>query len=143
MLDTKVIGDRLRELRIRRGMTQDEVAEAVYVSRQAVSGWEKGLALPSISSCILLLDLYHTDLDDLLCLERKSETSALYQDILSGRITLIPSEHMWRMSPAQREQILIRISCGSITVNREELMPYLSKDEQVFLCRRKEDGDEH
>ena len=82
MLDTKVIGDRLRELRIRQGMTQDEVAEAVYVSRQAVSGWEKGLALPSISSCILLLDLYHTDLDDLLCLERKSETSALYQDIL-------------------------------------------------------------
>ena len=82
MLDTKVIGERLRCLRTKKGLTQDEVADAVYVSRQAVSGWEKGLTLPSISSCILLLDLYDTDLDELLCLKKKNDSSLLLQEIL-------------------------------------------------------------
>ena len=143
MLDTKVIGERLRCLRINKGLTQDEVAEAVYVSRQAVSGWEKGLTLPSISSCILLLDLYDTDLDDLLCLKKKSDSSLLYQEILEGKTVFIPAEHMWQMSPDQREQILSRIACGQIMVNMDELMPYLSKEERIYISDRKESSDEY
>ncbi len=143
MLDTKVIGERLRCLRTKKGLTQDEVADAVYVSRQAVSGWEKGLTLPSISSCILLLDLYDTDLDELLCLKKKNDSSLLLQEILDGKTVFVPAEHMWQMSPSQREQILDRISCGQITVNMDELMPYLSKEERIYISDRKECSDEH
>ncbi len=142
MLDTKVIGERLRYLRTKKGLTQDEVAEAVYVSRQAVSGWEKGLTLPSISSCILLLDLYDTDLDELLCLKKKSDSNLLYQEIIEGKKVFIPAEHLWQMSPDQREQILNRVFSGQITVNMDDLMPYLSKEEQIYISGRKEDSDE-
>ena len=42
--------EKLVQLRKSRNMTQDELAEALYVSRAAVSKWESGRGLPSIDS---------------------------------------------------------------------------------------------
>ncbi|MBR0230036.1 MAG: helix-turn-helix transcriptional regulator, partial [Erysipelotrichaceae bacterium] len=42
MLDTQKIGLNLRRLRVENGLTQDMVAERLFVSRQAVSNWEQG-----------------------------------------------------------------------------------------------------
>ncbi len=71
MLDTHKIGLNLRRLRIENGLTQDMVAEKLFVSRQAVSSWEQGNSLPTIDSCLLLLEVYDTDLDTLLCLKKR------------------------------------------------------------------------
>ena len=73
MLDTRKVADKLRELRETSGMTQSQVAEALFVSRQAVSSWETGNTMPSIESCILLLDIYDVSLEELLCLQKKEE----------------------------------------------------------------------
>lgn len=48
------------------GMTQEQVAEAVGVSRQAVSKWENGTAEPSTSNLLALARLYGVDLNELL-----------------------------------------------------------------------------
>jgi transcriptional regulator with XRE-family HTH domain len=42
------IGDRLRRVRVARGLSQEDVAEASEVTRAAVSQWEKGIALPQM-----------------------------------------------------------------------------------------------
>ena len=47
-------------------MTQEQVAEAVGVSRQAVSKWENGTAEPSTSNLLALARLYGVDLNELL-----------------------------------------------------------------------------
>ena len=71
MLDTKKIGTNLKTLRMENGLTQDMVAEKLFVTRQAVSSWEQGNSLPTIDSCLMLLEVYNTDLETLLCLEKR------------------------------------------------------------------------
>lgn len=46
--------------------TQEEVAEEIGVSRQAVAKWESGETIPDIVNCDALAQLYHVDLDELL-----------------------------------------------------------------------------
>ncbi len=61
------LDEKLVRLRKEKGLTQLELAEAVKVSRQAVSKWESGGAVPSTENLIFLCGLYEISLDDLLC----------------------------------------------------------------------------
>lgn len=58
--------NQLKLMRTRKGLTQEQVAEQVGVSRQAVAKWEKGESLPDIESCVYLADLYGVPLDMLV-----------------------------------------------------------------------------
>lgn len=60
------LGEALRDCRQQSGMTQEYVAEALGVSRQAVSKWETGAAEPSTSNLLALAKLYGIDPGDLL-----------------------------------------------------------------------------
>lgn len=58
--------EKLARLREQNNMSQFEVAEALYVSRQAVSRWETGRAKPSTEKLIALSRLYGVPLDELV-----------------------------------------------------------------------------
>ena len=60
------LGEVLKEYRQQSGMTQEYVAEALGVSRQAVSKWETGVAEPSTSNLLALAKLYGVDPGELL-----------------------------------------------------------------------------
>ncbi|NLM97127.1 MAG: helix-turn-helix domain-containing protein [Halanaerobiaceae bacterium] len=60
------IAANLRFLRNRNGLSQEEVAEKIGVSRQAVAKWENGDSLPDILKCEALADLYDVSLNDLV-----------------------------------------------------------------------------
>ena len=60
------ISERLKEARQNTGMTQEQVAEKIMVSRVTVSHWENGKSLPDIVSLISLSDLYSISLDELV-----------------------------------------------------------------------------
>lgn len=57
---------RLKIYRKQSGYTQEDIAEKLGVSRQAVAKWERGESLPDIESCIKLADLYETTVDILV-----------------------------------------------------------------------------
>ena len=57
---------KLQELRRRKGLTQEELAEALYVSRTAISKWESGRGLPSIESLKAISKYFSISLDELL-----------------------------------------------------------------------------
>ena len=57
---------KLQELRKQRGLTQEELAEALYVSRTAVSKWESGRGYPSIDSLKEIAKFFSVTIDDLL-----------------------------------------------------------------------------
>ncbi len=56
----------LKLYRKQSGMTQEQVAEKLGVSRQAVAKWESGESLPDIENIIALSDLYGTSVDFLV-----------------------------------------------------------------------------
>ena len=60
------LGEVLKDHRTRCGMTQEFVAEAMGVSRQAVSKWENGTADPSTSNLLKLAKLYSIAPEDLI-----------------------------------------------------------------------------
>lgn len=60
------IGKKLKAARQSSGLTQEQVAERLYVSRQTISNWENEKSYPDIVSVVRLSDLYSISLDDLL-----------------------------------------------------------------------------
>ena len=69
----KNIAINLRYLRNRLGLSQEEVAEKIGVSRQSVAKWENGDSLPDILKCESLTDLYNVSLNDLVHYDSEEE----------------------------------------------------------------------
>ena len=65
--------EKLSQLRKEKGLTQLELAEMLNISRQAVSRWEVGTAIPALDNLVILSELYGVPLDDLV----QKEVSAL------------------------------------------------------------------
>ena len=59
--------EKLQELRKSRSMTQEELAEALFVSRTAISKWESGRGYPSIDSLKEISRFFSVTIDDLIC----------------------------------------------------------------------------
>ncbi len=62
--------EKLQELRKNRGLTQEELAEDLYVSRTAISKWESGRGYPSIDSLKEISKFFSVSIDDLLSGEK-------------------------------------------------------------------------
>lgn len=60
------IGKKLKDSRLRSGLTQEAVAQSIGVTRQSISNWENGRSYPDIGSILRLSDLYGITLDALL-----------------------------------------------------------------------------
>lgn len=84
--------EKLQELRKNRGLTQEELAEALFVSRTAVSKWESGRGYPNIDSLKEISKFFSVSIDDLLSGERllsiaeKENRSSIQRmcDLLTG-----------------------------------------------------------
>ena len=62
--------EKLQELRKSRGLTQEELAEALFVSRTAISKWESGRGYPSIDSLKQISNYFSISIDELLSGEK-------------------------------------------------------------------------
>ena len=64
-----VFGEKLKELRIEKGIGQIELAKAINVSKGIISLWENGLREPKLSNLIALARFFEVSLDYLVGLE--------------------------------------------------------------------------
>ena len=60
------LGRHVKEHRGRLGMSQEQLAEAIFVSRQTVSNWETGRTYPDVQSLLLLSNLFGVSVDELI-----------------------------------------------------------------------------
>lgn len=73
MFDMKKVGERISSLRKKTGMTQMALANKFGISYQAVSNWERGIAMPDISNLKELAEIFDTTVDDILGDEKSAD----------------------------------------------------------------------
>ncbi len=92
------IGKKLHQLRKLAGMTQEQLAEKLNVSRQTVSKWEGGTTLPDLDSMVRISRMFQVSLDELLLEEegrmREKEDVITLEDMMkinlhNRRMTLL------------------------------------------------------
>ena len=81
------LAENLQYLRAREGLTQEQLAERLDVSRQSVSKWESGASFPEMDTLLKLCDMFRVDMDTLLrgSVERTfSQDTAGYDRFMTG-----------------------------------------------------------
>ena len=69
------IGKFIKKLREDKGLTQEQLAETIPVSRQAVSKWERGLAIPDSSVLIRLSEIFSVTINEILSGQKITKTN--------------------------------------------------------------------
>ena len=75
------LGEKIKEIRKKFGLTQEELAEKLNVSRQAVAKWEMGNGLPDTENLKSISKLFGTSIDCLLDNETEIPLMVLHQEI--------------------------------------------------------------
>ena len=70
-----MLNERIKELREARGITQVELAKALFVSKQSVSNWENDNILPSVDMLVKIADYFGVSTDYMLSRENETRIS--------------------------------------------------------------------
>ena len=104
MLD---FGNRLKDLRMKYGLTQEEVADKICVTKQAVSKWENGLSLPDVAALSSLAELYGTTVDYLLTGEENVRVEKEIEIVEVEKEKIVEVEKP--LSEEEKERILYKL----------------------------------
>lgn len=75
-----IFAENLKRLRVRKGLTQGQLGDAINYSNKAVSKWESGLGVPGVEVLVRIADILQTDLNGLI----RQENAAYYLGIDGG-----------------------------------------------------------
>ena len=73
------IGKRLLSLRQQKGMSQEELANQLHVSRQTISKWESDLSLPDMKTMLDISDFFQISITELLGIEEDNHNHSIEQ----------------------------------------------------------------
>ena len=124
------LNKKIQELRKQKGLTQDELAEKLFVSRTAVSKWESGRGYPNIESLKAIARLFGVTVDKLLSgeelllisEEENKKRENHFRDIVFGLLDLAVATLVFLPFFGQKtESMVYGVSLLSLT----EIAPYL------------------
>lgn len=144
MIDFIIVGKKIAHLRKQLNLTQDDLANKLYVSRQLVSKWENGIGTPSIETFVDMSKLFGVSIEEILCTNDKveideenifkgHERSYIINSIINGSIEVDITNVLYQMSRLERMLILKAIKSHKLNVKIEDLIPKLTISEQKFL----------
>lgn len=144
MIDLRSVGRKIQSLRVKHKLTQDELAEKLYVSRQALSKWENGQSAPTIDNILILSRIFNVTFEEILCLNEKTEFDKedLFKDhdryliiskIISGELVVKLEDVFYQFSPLERMTLLKKIKDGTLKADISELSSKLTTSELKFL----------
>lgn len=78
-------GDQIKKYRSEIQMSQEQLADRVYVSRQTISNWENGKSYPDINSLVLLSEVFQTSIDNLI----KGDIEIMKKEVKDSDVNLL------------------------------------------------------
>ena len=146
MIDFVKVGMRIAEYRREAGLSQEELADKLFVTRQALSKWERGMSIPSIDTLCEISKLFSVSFEEILGLFdngqldvdendifRGHDRSFIISKIVSGEVRVELSNVFYQLSPAERMYVLKYIKEGKLDVDRAALYPKLTPSEAKFI----------
>lgn len=85
----KFVGNRIKELRDRRGMTQEELGEVLGISKQALGRYEAGLRRPNQDALFQLADFFNISLDSFFPERKPNNIVTIYEQLTAQRQTKV------------------------------------------------------
>ncbi|WHO85593.1 helix-turn-helix domain-containing protein [Limosilactobacillus oris] len=86
----------LTKLRQAAGLSQEQLADQLHVSRQAISKWENGSALPDIEKIIQIASILHVSLDKLVLAKEPAVSQSKLDRLIDAHIQQNQQENHWR-----------------------------------------------
>ncbi|MDD3865972.1 MAG: helix-turn-helix transcriptional regulator [Candidatus Izemoplasmatales bacterium] len=145
MLNIDLISKKITAKRKQKGMTQEELADALFVSRQAVSKWEMGKSLPSIDSLVEMTKLFDVTIDYILdgseindhdyqsMFMQYPRESVIYHFLNSNHINDDIKNIFYLLTTKERRQIIDQLITRQLKLDVDMLWPYLSISERKYL----------
>lgn len=121
LMNTQLIADYLKRLRREHDLTQEDLAEELHISRQAVSRWETGSALPDSEVLLQLSKLYRLSINEILEPDIPDQAIESFE-----QLTEISETELKNILRHFSEEDIVKASMGaSPTVNDllEKLLP--------------------
>ena len=89
------IGQKIKELRKKKGITQEQLAELILVTPQAISKWERDVGYPDITQIVPLADAFGVSTDILLNHEEGKQNAYPGSHIYSAEFRLFDEILLW------------------------------------------------
>lgn len=145
MLNLEKIGNKIAILRKQKKMKQIDLANALYVTHQAVSKWENGKSIPSIEILYDLTELFNVSIDYLLqnadipdddyetLLHNFPRTSVIKAVLEKKNLSIELSKCFYLLSRKERKSIIEQIVNKKLRVNLEKIWYILSIQEREYI----------
>lgn len=105
------LGENIKKLRKEKNLSQEQLAEMLNVSRQAVSKWESGKTYPDIDNLVLLRDIFNVTLDDLIINENKTKSEDTIEPSKSCTNNYIEYE-----KDEEDDELSVNLMIGGLTI---------------------------
>lgn len=151
-MDMEEVGKRIKELRLKNSLSQNELAEKVIITPQAVSKWERGISLPDITMIQKLSEIFDVSISYLLSGEEKDNNidfknrnkNKKYIYIIIGVLILLVGIIIWLGINSNFKFNTISTTCknftitGSAAYNQNKTSIYISN---INYCGKEDDTE--
>lgn len=140
------IGSKLKNARNEKGLTQEQAAETLGVSRQTISNWENNKSYPDIISVIKMSDIYSISLDHLL--KEEKSMNQTYQEFLEESTNTVKAKRrlekiilfstyflIWALALVTFWQVKGPMTSELSIIFRGVLLPFILLMETIIIAK--------
>ena len=139
-----MVGDNIKSLRMKAGLTQKDLAEKLFVTSQAVSRWENGDVEPSISTLQSLSDIFNVSIDEIIGRELKEKKQPENKEDVEEKIEKelsnikqeLKEEIKRNTAPVQKPVLGVCSSCNEPIYNKEDIVRIKTHGDDKIVCKK-------